>query len=58
VRENSKHPLAIAMQIISENLEQYNNEHFPDVGANVSKFLRGKDLIQMPNRWIKKTVQD
>ena len=27
VRDNEKHPLAIAMQIIGENLEQYDDEH-------------------------------
>ena len=29
VRDDENHPLALAMQIIGENLEQYDNEHFP-----------------------------
>ncbi|GEM_PF-5421699 len=28
VRDNEKHPLSIVMQIIGENLEQYDNEHY------------------------------
>lgn len=29
VRGNEKHPLAIVMQIINENLEEYDDAHFP-----------------------------
>jgi len=29
VRGNEKHPLAIVMQIIGENLEDYDDENFP-----------------------------
>jgi HTH-type transcriptional regulator/antitoxin HigA len=36
VRGNDKHPLSIVMQIIGENLEQYDNNHFPMIGLNVS----------------------
>lgn len=36
VRGNEKHPLAIAMQIIGDNLEAYDNEHFPVLGSQVS----------------------
>lgn len=36
VRGDEKHPLAVAMQIIGENLEQYDNEHFPAIGSHVS----------------------
>lgn len=36
VRGNEKHPLAIVMQIIGENLEQYDNEHFSALGENIS----------------------
>lgn len=36
VRENDKHPLALVMQIIGENLEQYDNEHFPQIGTNIT----------------------
>jgi HTH-type transcriptional regulator/antitoxin HigA len=42
VRGNEKHPLAIAMQIIGENLEQYDDEHFPAIGDDVSDI----DLVQ------------
>ncbi len=36
VRNDESHPLALAMQIIGENLEQYDNEHFPLIGENVT----------------------
>ena len=36
VRGNEKHPLAVVMQIIGENLEQYDNEHFPAIGSDVN----------------------
>lgn len=36
VRGNEKHPLALVMQIIGENLEQYDNEHLPMIGADIS----------------------
>jgi HTH-type transcriptional regulator / antitoxin HigA len=42
VRDNAKHPLAIAMQIMGENLEHYYNEHYPEIGHNVSEI----DLIK------------
>lgn len=46
VRGNSKHPLAIAMQIIGENLEQYDNENFPDIGSNISDVEMVKFLME------------
>jgi len=46
VKEDSKHPLSIAMQIIGENLEQYDNEHFPDIGANISDVAMVKFLMK------------
>lgn len=46
VRGNSKHPLAIAMQIIGENLEQYDNERFPDIGSNISDIEMVKFLME------------
>lgn len=46
VRENSKHPLAMVMQIIGENLEQYDNEHFPDIGTNISDIEMIKFLME------------
>lgn len=36
VRGNEKHPLAIVMQIIGENLEQYDNEHLPALGTHIT----------------------
>lgn len=36
VREDETHPLALAMQIIGENLEQYDDEHYADIGVNVT----------------------
>ena len=36
VRGNEKHPLADVMQIIGENLEQYDNEHFPALGDKIT----------------------
>ena len=36
VRGDETHPLAEAMQIIGENLEQYDNEHFPPIGSNIT----------------------
>lgn len=35
IKGNEKHPLAIAMQIIGDNLEQYDNEHYPDIGTHI-----------------------
>ncbi|STX55557.1 Predicted transcription regulator containing HTH domain [Legionella beliardensis] len=36
VRDDENHPLALAMQIIGDNLEQYDNEHFPLIGENIT----------------------
>lgn len=36
VRDDETHPLALAMQIIGDNLEQYDDEHHPDIGANIT----------------------
>lgn len=35
-RGNEKHPLAVVMQIIGENLEQYDDEHLPPIGAHIT----------------------
>jgi HTH-type transcriptional regulator/antitoxin HigA len=45
VRDRANHPLAIAMQIIGENLEQYDNEHFPEIGADISDIDMVKYLM-------------
>ncbi|MBA2651089.1 MAG: transcriptional regulator [Tatlockia sp.] len=49
VRDNENHPLALAMQIIGENLEQYDNEHFPLIGENVSDVEMVKYLMEINN---------
>jgi len=36
IRDNEQHPLALAMQIIGENLEQFDAEHFPTIGKHIS----------------------
>ncbi len=46
VRDNEKHPLATAMQIIGENLEQYDSEHYPDIGSQVSDIDMVKFLMK------------
>lgn len=47
VRDNEKHPLAIAMQIIGENLEQYDDEDYPNqMGVNISNIDMVKHLMQ------------
>ena len=49
VRDNEKHPLTIVMQIIGENLEQYDNEHHPDIGHNISEIDMVKYLMESHN---------
>ena len=49
VRDNENHPLALAMQIIGENLEQYDNEQFPLIGENISDIEMVKYLMQINN---------
>ena len=46
VRDNEKHPLAIAMHIIGENLEQYDNEHNPAIGHNLNEIDMVKYLMK------------
>ena len=46
VRDNEKHPLAIAMQIIGDNLEQYDNEHYPAIGHHISEIELVKYLMK------------
>lgn len=46
VRDNEKHPLTIVMQIIGENLEQYDSEHYPDIGHNISEIDMVKYLMK------------
>lgn len=49
VRDNDKHPLTIVMQIIGENLEQYDNEHYPAIGHNISEIDMIKYLMKSHN---------
>jgi HTH-type transcriptional regulator/antitoxin HigA len=46
VRDDEKHPLALAMQIIGENLEQYDNEYYPSIGENVTDIEIVKYLMR------------
>jgi HTH-type transcriptional regulator/antitoxin HigA len=46
VRDNEKHPLALVMQIIGENLEQYDNEHYPDIGQDINEIDMVKYLME------------
>ena len=36
IRDDEQHPLVLAMQIIGENLEQFDTEHFPAIGQDIS----------------------
>lgn len=49
VRDDEKHPLALAMQIIGENLESYDNEHYPEIGQNISEIEMVKYLMKSRN---------
>ena len=49
VRDNDKHPLAIVIQIIGENLEQYDNEHYPPIGHNINDIELVKYLMKSHN---------
>lgn len=46
VRGNSNHPLSLVMQIIGENLEQYDDENHPPIGENVSDIDMIKYLMK------------
>lgn len=49
VRDDEKHPLNIAMQIIGDNLEQYDDENHPIIGKNVTEIEMVKHLIKSNN---------
>lgn len=49
VRGQGKHPLAMVMQIIGENLEQYDNANFPEIGTKVSELDFVKFLMASHN---------
>jgi HTH-type transcriptional regulator / antitoxin HigA len=46
VRGDENHPLAIVMQIIGENLEHYDSEHYPVIGYNISEIDMVKYLMK------------
>jgi HTH-type transcriptional regulator / antitoxin HigA len=46
VRDDDTHPLAIAMQIIGENLEHFDTEYHPGIGANISDVSMVEHLMQ------------
>jgi HTH-type transcriptional regulator/antitoxin HigA len=47
VRDDENHPLALAMQIIGENLEQYDNENHPLIGESISDAEMVRYLMNM-----------
>lgn len=49
VRDDEEHPLAIVMQIIGENLEQYDDEHHPAIGHHISDIEIVKYLMKSHN---------
>ncbi len=49
VRDDEKHPLALAMQIIGENMEQYDNEHYHPPGKNITSIDMVKHLMTTNN---------
>jgi HTH-type transcriptional regulator/antitoxin HigA len=49
VRSEEKHPLAIVMQIIGENMEQYDNEQYPDIGHDINEIDMIKYLMKSNN---------
>lgn len=46
VRDDEMHPLALALQIIGDNLEQYDTENYPDIGANITDIDMVKYLMK------------
>jgi HTH-type transcriptional regulator / antitoxin HigA len=49
VRDDENHPLTLAMQIIGENLEQYDDAHHPAIGKNVNDIDLVKYLMSTNN---------
>jgi HTH-type transcriptional regulator/antitoxin HigA len=46
VRDQEKHPLAVVMQIIGENLEAYEEEHYPEMGSDLDEVTFVKYLMK------------
>src|SRR5436309_3082094 len=53
IRDDENHPLALAMQIIGDNLEQYDNENFPLIGKNISDVEMVVHLMKTNNLYQK-----
>lgn len=53
IRDDENHPLALAMQIIGENLEQYDNENFPLIGNSISDIEMVEYLMKTNNLYQK-----
>ena len=49
VRDNEAHPLSLVMQIIGENLEQYDDEHHPAMSENLTPIERVRYLMEQNN---------
>lgn len=47
IRDDESHPLTLAMQIIGDNLEYYDNEHFPLIGENITDIEMVKHLMEV-----------
>jgi len=45
VKNNEGHQLSLAMQIIGDNLEQYDDENYPAIGSNISDVDMVKHLM-------------
>jgi len=46
VKSDDKHPLALVMQLIGENLEQYDSENYPRIGENITDIEMVKYLMK------------
>lgn len=46
VKDDETHPLALAMQIIGDNLEQYDDENYPAIGHHVNDIEIVKYLMK------------
>ncbi len=53
VQDNGNHPLATVMEIIGDNLEAYDNEHYPAIGEDVSDIEMVKYLMKINNLYQK-----
>ena len=49
VKEDESHPLALAMQILGDNLEEYDNLNFPDIGDDIAPVDVVKYLMKVNN---------